>query len=311
MLTGNLRNMEQGIDAGLKLYECAEVCHSGNSAGHDRANSILLCCTNPGILLGELQGKSDLCALDILDQDAELLANLEDLLGILDTAPAHLGDVEQSVCAAKVDECAEICDILDGTLDCIAGVDGLEELALHFLTFCNEKLLAITNISAPVRIVLGDYELDVLSEILAQVSLISIGNKACRDEYSDFLDNYAQAAGKDLCNLGCEDFLIVVRFLNALVTAVCREALVGKDNLAVSVIDFQDLDFKFVAYVQDFCEINRMIVRVLIPGKDTIGLGADIQDRLIGFDIDDLSLDYLTGMDCLERFVQHLFKGLL
>ena len=63
--------------------------------------------------------------------------------------------------------------------------------------------------------------------------------------------------------------------------------------------------------MQDFCEINRMIIRVFIPGKDTIGLSADIQDCLIGLDIDDLSLDYLTGMNSLERFVQHLFKGLL
>ncbi len=304
MLAGDLGDMKQGIDAGLKLNKRAKIGHPGNFAGDDRAGCILLSSTDPGILLRELQGKGDLCSLDVLDQDAELLADLEDLLGILDAAPAHLGNVQQSVCTAQIDESTEICDILDSTLDCIAGVDGLEELTLHFLALCNEKLLAVTNISAPVRIVLGDHELNILSEILAQVSLISIGDKACRDEYSDFLNNNAQTAGKDLCDLGSENFLVVVRFLNALVAAVCREALVGKDDLAVSVIHFQNLDFKFVAYVQDFCEINRMIVRVLIPGENAVGLCADIQDRLIGLDVDDLSLDYLSGVNGLERFVQ-------
>ena len=93
--------------------------------------------------------------------------------------------------------------------------------------------------------------------------------------------------------------------------AVCSKALVGKNYLSVSVVYFQNLNFKFVAYVQDFCEINRMIVRVLIPGENAVRLCADIQDRLIGLDVDDLSLDYLSGVNGLERFVQHLFKGLL
>ena len=136
-----------------------------------------------------------------------------------------------------------------------------------------------------------------LLEILAQVSLISIGNKACRDEYPDFLNNNAQAAGKNLRNLGCEDFFVLVGFLDTLVAAVCSKALVGKNHLSVSVVYFQNLNFKFVAYVQDFCEINRVIIRVLSTGKDTVGLGADVQDGLIGFYVDDLSLYYLSGVN--------------
>ena len=85
VLSGDLGDMKQCIDTGLKLYECAEIGHSCYSACNLCSDCILLCSAFPGILLGELQGQSDLGALDILNQDAKILTNLEDLLGILYT----------------------------------------------------------------------------------------------------------------------------------------------------------------------------------------------------------------------------------
>ena len=75
--------------------------------------------------------------------------------------------MKQSVCAAQVDECAEIGDILDHALNGLAYLDALEELLLHRCLLRYEKLLAVADDASSSRIELGDHELDLLSGVLA------------------------------------------------------------------------------------------------------------------------------------------------
>ena len=165
--------------------------------------------------------------------------------------------MKQAICSAKIHECAEIGNILNSSLNYIAGLDGGEKLLLHLFALSHKQNLAVADVSASVGVVLSDHELDLLTEILVQILLISIGYQACRDEYSYFINYYTESAGKDLCHLSCENFLIVVSFFDALVAAVSCQSLVGKKDLAVAVIDLDNLDFKLVANMKHFCEIHR------------------------------------------------------
>ena len=80
MFAGDLGYMKQSVNARFQLNECAEISHACNSSGDNGADTVLLGSAAPRILIRELHGKSDLLAVDILDQDSDLLANLEDLL---------------------------------------------------------------------------------------------------------------------------------------------------------------------------------------------------------------------------------------
>ena len=60
-----------------------------------------------------------------------------------------------------------------------------------FGTFCNKKLSSVTDHAVSSRIELADHELDLLSLIFAQVFFICVRNKACRNEYSCFVNYYA------------------------------------------------------------------------------------------------------------------------
>ena len=133
MISGDLRYMKQRVDTGLKLYKSAEVSHAGNAAFHDCAYSVLLISGKPRILIVKLQAECNAVSFDILDQAGNLLSNGKDGTRIVYTAPAHLGDVKQSVCSAEIDECTEICDVLYGSLNDIADMDSGEELLLSFL----------------------------------------------------------------------------------------------------------------------------------------------------------------------------------
>ena len=60
--------------------------------------------------------------------DANVVADLEQLGRVVDPAPAHVGDVEQAVDAAEVDERAVLGEVLDDTLDDLAFLELLERL---------------------------------------------------------------------------------------------------------------------------------------------------------------------------------------
>ena len=70
MIVRNLRNMKQCVYTRLKLYKCAEVCHTCHTTLYDIAYCILVSSGQPRILILELQAQSDLLTLDILDQDS-------------------------------------------------------------------------------------------------------------------------------------------------------------------------------------------------------------------------------------------------
>ena len=57
---------------------------------NDCTNGILLRSVVPRVLIRELHRKSDLVIVDVLDEDLNLIAVLEDLIRVIDTAPAHL-----------------------------------------------------------------------------------------------------------------------------------------------------------------------------------------------------------------------------
>ena len=77
----------------------------------------------PRVVAAVLVAQADLAGLlvDLLDLDFDLLANLQDLAGMVDPLPAHLADVDQTVDAAQIDERAEVLQTADGPLAELTG----------------------------------------------------------------------------------------------------------------------------------------------------------------------------------------------
>jgi hypothetical protein len=69
-----------------------------------------------------LEAEADALGLgvELEDLDLDLVADLEQLGRVVDPAPAHVGDVEQAVDAAEVDEGAVLGEVLDDALDDLA-----------------------------------------------------------------------------------------------------------------------------------------------------------------------------------------------
>ena len=67
------------------------------------------------------------------DHDLDLVVDLDHVAGVVDAAPGHVGDVQQAVDAAQVDERAEVGDVLDLALAELADLDLVEQLLLLLL----------------------------------------------------------------------------------------------------------------------------------------------------------------------------------
>ena len=94
MLSGNLGNMKQSIDAGFQLNECAEISHTCYLAFYYVAYSVFVSSVQQRILLREIKGKSDLVAVDVFDQNFYSLTNFEYFFRVLYAAPGHLRDMK-------------------------------------------------------------------------------------------------------------------------------------------------------------------------------------------------------------------------
>jgi hypothetical protein len=91
----------------------------------------------PGVghLLLQAEADAFLFLVDVEDNYVDVLANLEDFGRMTDAAPAHIGDMEQTVDAVEVDERTEIGDVLDRALADIARGHFREQLRTAFHAF--------------------------------------------------------------------------------------------------------------------------------------------------------------------------------
>ena len=99
----------------LELDEGAVVDQADHLAVHPRAHRVLLVDQHPGVLGALLVAERDALglAVELEHRDLDLVAHREVLGGVVDPAPGDVGDVEQAVDAAEVDEHAVVGDVLD------------------------------------------------------------------------------------------------------------------------------------------------------------------------------------------------------
>ena len=58
--------------------------------------------------------------VDLDDLHLDGFADRQDLRRVVDPAPCHVGDMQQTVHTAQIDECAVFGDVLDHTIDGLA-----------------------------------------------------------------------------------------------------------------------------------------------------------------------------------------------
>ena len=127
----HLGDVHEAFDAFLDLDEAAVVGNVRDLAEQPRARRIAARDVLPRIGAELLEAEADALTLAVELEDAhfDLVADVDDFRRMLDALPRHVGDVQQAVDAAEVDERAVIGEVLDDALDDRAFLQLVEQLA--------------------------------------------------------------------------------------------------------------------------------------------------------------------------------------
>src|SRR5687768_10844608 len=167
----HLADVHEAFDARLELDESAVVGDRHHLHLHASPDRVLGGDVLPGIGLELLETERNALALpvDIQDLHIELLPDVHQLRGVRDAAPRHVGDVEQAVDAAEIDECTEVGDVLDDALPHLILLKLLHQLLALAGALDLEDHSARDDDVAAALVELDDLELVLLAQELVDV----------------------------------------------------------------------------------------------------------------------------------------------
>src|SRR5256884_2484446 len=136
----HLRDVDEPLDAGLELDEGAVVGEAHHPAAGLRARRERLLHALPRVRRLLLVAERDAArlAVEVQHDHLDLVTDLEDLRRVAHASPAHVGDVQQPVDAAQVDEGAVVGDVLHGAREDHALGEHLERVFLLLLALLLE-----------------------------------------------------------------------------------------------------------------------------------------------------------------------------
>src|SRR5262245_51108476 len=286
-------DVDQAFDARLELDEGPITHDVDHFTGVPAADRILGLDFLPwaGRLVFEAQSDFFLFLVHREDVDLQVLVDLHDLVRVVDAAPAHVGDVQETVDAAQIDEGAELGDVLDHALANLPRLDLGEQLLLLLGAFVLDQLAPADDDVAAHLVDLEYLALDVPADVVADVWRPADIDLTGRQENVDAdvdeqaaLDLAGDGAGDDVAFFVLGDD--VFPFLLPLRLAV------AEDDSARFVFDSFQENLNGIA---DFGrrDLVRALIAPFVQGDHTFALVADIDPDFVANQVEHPALDDL------------------
>ena len=282
--------MDQAFDARLQFDERAVVGDVGDAAGEARIERILRLDALPRIVQQLLHAERNAVGLvvDLDDLDLDGLADGQNLGRVIDPAPGDVGDVQQAVDAAEVDERTVIGDVLDHAVDDLTLFEVLHQFLALFGAGLFENRAARHHDVAAAAIHLEDLErLRIVHQRSDVADRADIDLRA-RQEGHRAVEIDGEAA-LDLVEDDAVHLLVVVEGLLELAPAFLAARLVARQHgFAERILDavekhldlVADLEFAFLAGAGEFAQRHA-----------AFGLQADVDDGHVLLDRNNDALD--------------------
>ena len=157
---------------GFELDERAVVGQADDLAAHARADRVAIHDVRPRIGDELLVAERDALGRRVVleHDDVDLVVDLEELGRMADAAPRHVGDVQQAVDAAEVDERAVVGDVLDDAAEHLALGERLERVLLLLGVLFFEQRLAREHDVAALLVDLDDAHAQLLAAQRVEVA---------------------------------------------------------------------------------------------------------------------------------------------
>src|SRR2546425_932431 len=293
----HLGDVHQAFDARFQLDEGAVVGDRDHFPLHPRAHRVLGGHVLPRVGQQLLQAQADALALpvDVEHLHLELLTDVHHLRGVRHATVAHVGDVQQAVHAAQVDERAEVGDVLDRALADLADGQLLHQhVALGLALGLEQHPARHDDIAAPL-VELDDLELEGLPQQLVDVRHAPKRDLAARQEGVHAHQVHHHTAFDLLHQRPGDRFVLLVRLADPLPDPHEVGLLLREDHRAFLVLEMLEVDLDLVAFLE------ALGVLELVDRHRPFRLEADVEnDGGIGH-AQHLRLDDLAFLDVRER----------
>src|SRR4029077_4266761 len=307
----HLRDVHQPLDAVLDLDEGAVVGDVGDLSKCARVRRVAACDVLPRIGAELLQPQAHPRALagELEDTHLDLAAHLDDLGGVLHALPGHVGDVQQPVDAAEVDERAVIGEVLDGAAPHRAFLQVVHQRAALGGELLLDHRAARDHHVIALLIELDDLELERLAFEIRGIAHRPHVDQRAREKGGHVLDLDGEAALDAPGDDAGHDLGFVERLLETRPGAGAPRLLARQARLPGPVLDRIECDLHLVAGLD--LHLAALVLE-LLEGDDGLGLEANVDDDDVAGDIhhepreDHPRADALIGKTLLEKLRETL-----
>src|SRR6202048_992721 len=286
----HFRDVDQAFDARLQFDERAVVGDVGDAAGEARIERIFRLDALPRIVQQLLHAERDTVGLvvDLDDLDLHGLADGQHLGRVIDPPPGDIGDVQQAVDAAEIDERTVIGDVLDDAVDDLAFLEILHQFLALFGAGLFQHGAARHHDIAAAAIHLEDLErLRIVHQRRDVADGADIDLRARQEGYRAVkIDG---EAALDLVEDDAVDLLVIVEGLLELAPAFLAARLVARQHgFAERILDPVEKHLDLVAHLEiafaaGSCEFAQR--------HAAFRLQADVDDGHVLFNCNYLALD--------------------
>ena len=282
----HLRDVHQALNAVFDLHKCTVVGDVSDLTEHACARRIAARDVLPriGAQLLEPQAHARALAVELENAHLDLVAHLDDLGRMLDALPRHVGDVQQPVDAAEIDERAVVGEVLDRAAHHCALLQVLHErAALGGKLLLNHGAARHHDVIA-LLIELDDLELERLAFQIGGVAHRAHVHQRSGQECPHVFDLHGEAALDAPRDDAGHDLRLVECLFEARPGARALGLLARQARFAGAVLDRIESDLHLVA---GFDLHLAAFVLELLEGNHGLGLEAYIDDHDVAGDVDD------------------------
>ena len=285
--------MHEAFDAGFDFNERTVVGDVRDLAEETGALRIAAADADPRIFaeLLEAEGDAALFLVELENLGGDFLTNLNDFARMADAAPGEVGDVEEAVDAAEINERTVVGDVLDDALDDGAFLERLEELGAFFAHVGFDDGAAGDDNVVALAVKLDDLEFEGLAFVRRRVLDRTGVDERTREEGADAVGHDGEAALDLARDRTGDEFAGFERLLEVHPGGEALGLVTREDRIAVAVFDGLNSDGDEVARLDGHFA---MVILELIDRHVGFALQAGVDDDEVVVDADDFSGDDFT-----------------
>src|SRR5258706_844367 len=231
----HLADVDQTFDALLKFNECAVIGDTDDASADVRADGVALFGIQPGVRgeLLEAQGTARLFLVELQDFYLYVVADVDQVLGVRETAPGHVGNMQQAVEAAEIYERAVFGQVLHRAGENRSLFEVRERFRTLSVDLFFEQLLARDHDVAALFVELDDGNVESLA--LEGVEVVNRANidLRTRQESARAVNIHGEAALDAVDDDAANRLLLVVGLLDVVPGVQALGFLVGEADGAV------------------------------------------------------------------------------